>query len=62
MTTTDIELQEWVQQEWAVKRLDNYYTALQWRLRDILRKLGLSDVKELVGRTDLLVYTRSDLE
>lgn len=62
LTTTDIELQEWVQQDWAVKRLDNYYTALQWRLRDILRKLGLSDVKELVGRTDLLVYTRSDLE
>jgi len=56
LTTTDIELQEWIQQEWAVKRLDNYYTALQWRLRDILRKLGLSDVKELVGRTDLLRY------
>ena len=60
MTTTDIELQEWMQQDWGVKRLDNYYTALQWRLRDILRKLGLSDVNELVGRTDVLVYTRSD--
>jgi glutamate synthase domain-containing protein 2 len=60
LTTTDIELQEWMQQDWGVKRLDNYYTALQWRLRDILRKLGLSDVNELVGRTDLLVYTRGD--
>mgnify|MGYP001361314745 CR=1 FL=1 len=56
LTTTDVELQEWVQLEWAVKRLDNYYTAVQWRLQDILRKLGLSDVKELVGRTDLLRY------
>ena len=56
LTTTDIELQEWVQLEWAVKRLDNYYTAVQSRLREILRKLGLKNVKELVGRTDLLYY------
>jgi glutamate synthase domain-containing protein 2 len=60
LTTTDIELQEWIQQEWAVKRLDNYYTALQWRLREILRQLGLGDVKDLVGRTDLLKYVRGD--
>ena len=56
LTTTDIELQEWIQQEWAIKRLDNYYTAIQWRIRDILSKLGLDDVKKLVGRTDLLKY------
>jgi glutamate synthase domain-containing protein 2 len=56
LTTTDIELQEWVQQEWGAKRLDNLYTAMQWRLRDILRKLGLSNVRELRGRTDLLRY------
>ncbi len=56
LTTTDVELQEWVQQDWGMMRLDNYYTALQWRLRDILRQLGLTDVKELVGRVDLLKY------
>jgi glutamate synthase domain-containing protein 2 len=56
LTTTDIELQEWVQQDWGAKRLDNLYTAMQWRLRDILRKLGLSNVRELRGRTDLLRY------
>ena len=60
LTTTDIELQEWIQLEWAVKRLDNYYTAVQWRLREILRKLGLNHVKELVGRTDLLKYIGSE--
>ena len=60
LTTTDIELQEWIQLEWAVKRLDNYYTAVQWRLREILRKLGLNHVKELVGRTDLLKYIESE--
>jgi len=56
LTTTDIELQEWVQQDWGEKRLDNLYTAMQWRLRDILRKLGLNNVQELRGRTDLLRY------
>jgi glutamate synthase domain-containing protein 2 len=60
LTTTDVELQEWVQQDWAVQRLDNYYTAVMWRLKDILSKLGLNDVKELVGRTDLLRYTAGE--
>ena len=56
LTTTDIELQEWVPQDWAVQRLDNLYSAMQWRMRDILRKLGLDDVNQLRGRTDLLQY------
>jgi glutamate synthase domain-containing protein 2 len=56
LTTTDIELQEWVPQDWAVQRLDNLYGAMQWRMREILRKLGLDDVTQLRGRTDLLQY------
>ena len=36
--------------------VDNLYKAMQWRLRDILRKLGMSDVSQLRGRTDLLRY------
>ena len=56
LTTTDVELQEWVQPDWAVQRLDNLYSAMQYRLRDILRQLGLSSVTELRGRTDLLRY------
>ena len=56
LTTTDIELQEWVQLDWAEMRLDNLYKAMQWRIRDILRKLGMDDVKQLRGRTDLLEY------
>jgi len=57
LTTTDIELKEWVQQDWGEERLYNYYAAVQWRLRDIMRKLGLSAIGELRGRTDLLRYT-----
>jgi glutamate synthase domain-containing protein 2 len=57
LTTTDIELQEWVPRQWAVDRLENLYTAMQWRIRDILARLGLSSITELRGRTDLLCYT-----
>jgi glutamate synthase domain-containing protein 2 len=60
LTTTDIELQEWVQPDWAAERLNNLYIAMQYRLRDILRQLGLSDVSELRGRTDLLRYMGKD--
>ena len=60
LTTTDVELQEWVQPDWAAERLNNLYTAMQYRLRDILRQLGLSDVSELRGRTDLLRYMGKD--
>ena len=37
-------------------RLDNLYKAMQWRIRDILRKFGMDDVSQLRGRTDLLRY------
>ena len=56
ITTTDVELSEWVQVDWAVERLNNLYKAIQWDLRDILRKLGLTSICELRGRTDLLRY------
>ena len=42
--------------DWAEMRLDNLYKAMQWRLRDILRKLAMDDVSQLRGRTDLLRY------
>ena len=60
LTTTDVELQELVDQDWGSKRLNNLYAAMQWRLRDILRKLGLSSVQELRGRTDLLKYIHKE--
>jgi glutamate synthase domain-containing protein 2 len=56
LTTTDIELQEWVQQAWGAERLNKYYTALAARMKQILRELGLSTIGELRGRTDLLRY------
>jgi glutamate synthase domain-containing protein 2 len=56
LTTTDPELSLLVEPAWGAQRLSNYYHALKLQLEDILRRLGLSDISELRGRTDLLVY------
>ncbi|MFI5166319.1 MAG: glutamate synthase-related protein [Thermoanaerobaculales bacterium] len=56
LTTTDPELQQFVEPEWGAARLDNLYRSFQWQLTAILRRLGLGSVRELRGRTELLVY------
>jgi len=56
LTTTDPELQQFVEPEWGAARLDNLYRSYQRQLAEILRRLGLASVRELRGRTDLLVY------
>jgi glutamate synthase domain-containing protein 2 len=57
LTTTDPELSRLVTPEWAGRRLSNLYAAFRLQLVDILRRLGLTSVRELRGRTDLLAYT-----
>jgi glutamate synthase domain-containing protein 2 len=54
LTTTDPELQLLVAPEWGAQRLGNYYQALATQLTDILRRLGLTSIRELRGRRDLL--------
>ena len=56
LTTTDPELSLLVDPEWGANRLGNYYRSLKIQLENILRKLGLRDIRELRGRKDLLVY------
>jgi glutamate synthase domain-containing protein 2 len=56
LTTTDPELQQLVEPEWGAERISNLYQSFSHQLRDILRRLGLSSVRELRGRTDLLIY------
>jgi glutamate synthase domain-containing protein 2 len=57
LTTTDPELSLLIKPEWGAERLGNLYTALKIQLEDILRRLGLASIRQLRGRTDLLVYT-----
>jgi glutamate synthase domain-containing protein 2 len=56
LCTTDPELSQLVETGWAAERLGKLYQSFQLQLSDILRRLGLAGIRDLVGRTDLLVY------
>jgi glutamate synthase domain-containing protein 2 len=56
IATTDPELVDMIQVAWGVNRVSNLYYAWSWQLKEILRRLGLSSIRELVGRTDTLVH------
>ena len=61
LTTTDPELSAWVTPEWGEKRLTNLYNGLSEQLKIILSKLGLNNISELRGRTDLLRYINEEV-
>jgi glutamate synthase domain-containing protein 2 len=56
VTTTDPELSQLVEPDWGAARLMKLYRSFQFQLREILCRLGISSVRNLRGRTDLLVY------
>jgi len=56
ITTTDDLLSLFIDPDWGAKHISNLYQAIQMQLWDILRRLGLRSIRELRGRTDLLVY------
>jgi glutamate synthase domain-containing protein 2 len=56
LCTTDPELSQLVETDWAAERLGNLYRSFQLQLSDLLRRLGLTSIRDLVGRTDLLIY------
>ncbi|AEB08902.1 glutamate synthase-related protein [Desulfobacca acetoxidans] len=56
IATTDPEMTQLMQVDWGLNRISNMYHAWAWQLKEILRRLGLRSITELVGRTDLLVH------
>jgi len=56
IATTDRELTNAITEQWAASRLTNMYVSWQNQLKRILQKFGMGSIKELVGRTDLLVH------
>jgi len=60
IATTDPQLIELMQLEWATQRLINMYNAWRERIVEILWQLGLSSIAELRGRTDLLMHLDYD--
>ena len=61
LTTTDPELTQLVDPEWGAIRISNLYRSIQSQLSRILRHLGLRDIGELRGRTDLLSYHSQEI-
>jgi glutamate synthase domain-containing protein 2 len=56
LTTTDPELSLLVEPDFAAERISNLFHSYAWQLSDILRRLGLENIRSLRGRTDLLQY------
>jgi glutamate synthase domain-containing protein 2 len=56
ITTTDPERSKLVDAEVAWKNIVNMYTSWLWQLAGLLRALGMKNIRELRGRTDVLVY------
>jgi len=56
ITTTDPEQARLVNAIEAHQRIVNMYNAWLWQLAGILQTLGMTSIRELRGRSDLLVY------
>ena len=56
IATTDPELGMMTTEEWVETRIVNMYLAWRKQWCEILRQYGLGSVRELVGRSDLLVH------
>ena len=56
IATTDSELSTTYDMEWAVQRLINLFHSYSTQLREILWRFGMKNIRELVGRSDLLVH------
>lgn len=54
IATTDPELTRLINEDWAAQRIINLFAAWRAQLVNILQRLGMRDIKELVGRTDCL--------
>jgi NAD-dependent dihydropyrimidine dehydrogenase PreA subunit len=56
IATTDGELADLITEDWAFRRLNNLYGYYDRALRELVAAAGLKSVRELVGRTDLLIH------
>lgn len=56
IATTDPELSRAVDVEWGAQRLINLYAAWRSEIVDVLKRFGMTSIKELVGRYDCLYY------
>ncbi|MBU2547676.1 MAG: alpha-hydroxy-acid oxidizing protein, partial [Proteobacteria bacterium] len=60
IATTDPELSLMIHEEWGTQRVINLFTAWKNQLAEILARLGMKSITELVGRTDCLRHLDYD--
>ena len=58
IASTDAELIELMGLEWATQRLINLQNAWHEQMIDVLKRLGMTSIRELRGRTDVLCYMK----
>lgn len=58
IASTDPELIELMSLEWATQRLINLQNAWHEQMVDVLKRLGLTSIRDLRGRTDVLCYMK----
>jgi glutamate synthase domain-containing protein 2 len=56
IATTDPELSKAIDVDWGAQRLINLYAAWWSTLVEILKRLGMRSIQELVGRYDCLIH------
>ena len=56
IATTDPELMELIETDWGTQRIINMFLAWRKELTRILKRLGMKNIRELVGHTDCLVH------
>jgi len=56
IATTDAELAFLYDEDWAAQRLTNLLHAWCLEIRRLLQRLGMSSIRELVGRSDVLTH------
>jgi glutamate synthase domain-containing protein 2/ferredoxin len=58
IASTDPELVNLMDLEWATQRLINLQNSWHEQMTDVLKKLGMKSIRELRGRTDVLCYLK----
>jgi glutamate synthase domain-containing protein 2 len=56
IASTDSELSDMIKESYAEQRIVNMYAAWRKQWCDLLRKLGMKSIRELVGRSDKLIH------
>ncbi|HLG41737.1 MAG TPA: glutamate synthase-related protein, partial [Planctomycetota bacterium] len=57
IATTDAGLSALLAPAWGKNRISNLFRAYYLELQNILRRLGVPHIRQLVGRTDLVDYS-----